>query len=61
MQNRDCQRCTRGALLDVRDRRVDLECLGDRDATLGAELVVMQTAKRGGNKKGMIEMLLPSR
>jgi hypothetical protein len=43
------------ASLDVGDRLVDLERLGDRDATLGAELVVLQTAKRGGNKIGMLE------
>jgi hypothetical protein len=51
----------RGASLDVRDRRVDLERLCDRDATLGAEIVAKQAAKRGGNKIRMIGMLLPSR
>jgi hypothetical protein len=55
------QRGRRGASLDVRDRRVDLERLGDRDATLGAEIVPLQAAKREGNKKGMFGMLLPSR
>jgi hypothetical protein len=45
------QRGRKRASLDVRDRRVDLDRLGNRDATLGAELVVPQTAKRGGNKK----------
>jgi hypothetical protein len=55
------QRRRKGASLDVRDRRVDLERLGDCDATLGAEFGVKQAAKRGGNKKGMIGMLLPSR
>ena len=35
------------ALLDVGDRRVDLECLGNRDATLRPELVVVQTANVG--------------
>jgi hypothetical protein len=54
-------RCRRGASLDVRDRRVDLERLGDRDATLGAEFVPPQAANEGGNKIGMIGMLLPSR
>ena len=49
------------ASLDVCDRLVDLERLGDRDAAFGAELVVPQAAKRGGNKNGMIGMLLPSR
>jgi hypothetical protein len=55
------QRSRRGASLDGGDRRVDLERLGDCDATLVAEFVEVQTAKRGGNKKGMIGMLLPSR
>ena len=55
------QRRRKGASLDVRDRRVDLERLGDCDATRGAELVPPQAAKRGGNKKGMIGMFLPSR
>ena len=54
------QRRRRGASLDGGDRRVDLERLCDRDAALGAELVPTQAAKRGGNKKGMIGMLLPS-
>jgi len=49
------------ALLDGGDSRVDLECLGNRDANLGAELVPPQSANEGGNKKGMIGMLLPSR
>ena len=54
----------RSASLDVGDRRVALERLGDRDAALAAEFVFRQAAnegKRGGNKKGMIGMLLPSR
>ena len=55
------QRSRIGASLDVRDRRVDLECLGDCDATLGAKPVAMQAVKRGGNKIGMIGMLLPYR
>jgi hypothetical protein len=55
------KRSRKGVSLDVRDRLVDLERLSDRDATLGAELVVLQTAKREGNKIGMIGMLLPSR
>jgi hypothetical protein len=55
------RRSRKGASLDVRDGRVDLERLGDREATLGAESVGLQTAKRGGNKIGMIGMLLPSR
>jgi hypothetical protein len=55
------QRCRSGDSLDVGNRLVDLERLGDRDATLGAELVVIQTAKEGVSKKGMIGMLLPSR
>ena len=45
------QRCRRGASLDGGDRLVDLERLGDRDATLGAEIVPTQAAKRGGNEK----------
>jgi hypothetical protein len=49
----------RGASLDGSDRRVDLERLGDCDATLGTEIVYPQAAKRRGNKKGMIGMLLP--
>ena len=48
------------ALLDGGDRLVDLESLGDRDATLWAEPVQLQTEKRGGNKIGMIGMLLPN-
>jgi hypothetical protein len=40
------QGCRKGALLDVRDRRVDLERLGNCDATLEAEIVPLQTAKR---------------
>jgi hypothetical protein len=55
------QRSRIGASLDVRDCLVDLERLGNRDATLGAEFVAAQAAKRGRNKKGMIGMLLPSR
>jgi hypothetical protein len=55
------RRRVRSASLDVRDRLVDLERLGDRDATLGAEIVPLQAAKREGNKKGTIGMLLPSR
>ena len=35
------------ALLDCGDRRVDLECLGNRDATLRTKLVASQTAKIG--------------
>ena len=49
------------ASLDVGDRRVNLECLSDRDATLRAEFGVPQAAnegKRGGNKKEMVRMLL---
>jgi hypothetical protein len=52
------QRSRKEASLDV---RVDLESLGDRDATLGAEFVVHQAEKGEGNKNGMIGMLLPSR
>ena len=48
------------ASLDVGDSRVDLESLSDRDATLRAELVGQQTEKGGGNKIGMIGMLLPN-
>ena len=33
-------------LLDVGDRRVDLECLGECLAALSAQLVVLETAKR---------------
>jgi hypothetical protein len=54
------QRRNRRASLDELDGLVDLERLGDRDATLGAELVVPQATKRGGNKIGMIGMLLSS-
>jgi hypothetical protein len=54
------QRCGGRNSLDGSDRRVDLERLGNCDATLGAELVLRQAAERGGNKKGMIGMLLPS-
>ena len=36
------QRRRRGASLNVGDRLVDLERLGNCDATLGAELVVLQ-------------------
>ena len=35
-------------VLDGGDRIVDLESLGYRDATLWAEVVVPQTARRGG-------------
>jgi hypothetical protein len=45
------QRSRKGASLDVRDRRVDLERLGDCNATLRADLVAKQAAERGGNKK----------
>jgi hypothetical protein len=55
------QRRRTGASLDVGDRRVDLERLGDRDATLRVEIVRSQAANEGGNKIGMIGMLLPSR
>jgi hypothetical protein len=55
------QRRRRGASLDGGDRRVDLERLGNRNAALGAKPVACQAAKRGGNKIGMIEMLLPHR
>ena len=54
------QRSRIGASLNVGDRLVDLERLGDRDAILGAEFVGGQAAKRGGSKNGMIGMLLPS-
>jgi hypothetical protein len=53
------QRRRRGDSLDVGDRRVDLQRFGNRDATLGAEIVLPQAAKRGGNKIGIIRMLLP--
>jgi hypothetical protein len=55
------QRRRRGASLDVGDRRVDLERLGDRDATLGAEFGERQAANEGVTKKGTIGMLLPPR
>jgi hypothetical protein len=55
------QRCKRGASLDGGDCLVDLERLGNRDATLDADVVQQQTEKRRGNKKRMIGMLLPSR
>ena len=48
------------ALLDDGDRLVDLECLGYRDATLGAENVVPQAENGGGNKIGIYRMLLPN-
>ena len=48
------------ALLDGGDSLVDLERFNDRDATLRAELVDPQTEKRGGNKIGLIRMLLPN-
>ena len=34
-------------LLDVGDRRVDFQCLGDRLAALGAQFVPLEAAKRG--------------
>ena len=37
----------RRVLLDGGDHRIDFERLGNRDATLGAEVVVPQTAKVG--------------
>ena len=37
----------RAGLLDVGDRGVDLERLGDRFAALGAQLVAVETAKMG--------------
>jgi hypothetical protein len=42
------ERLQRGmrASLDVRDRLAHRERLGDRDATLGAELVVLQAKRR---------------
>ena len=43
------QRSRKGASLDVGDRLVDLERLGDRDAALGAELVLLQAVNEGGN------------
>jgi len=43
------------AVPDGGDSRVDLENLGDGDATLGANFVPPQTEKRGGNKIGMLE------
>ena len=48
------------ASLDSGDRLVDLESLSDRDATLWAEFVPVQAEKGGGNKIGMIGMLLPN-
>ena len=48
------------ALHDGGDRLVDLESLCDRDATLWVETVLAQTEKGGGNKIGMIRMLLPN-
>ena len=48
------------ASLDAGDRLVDLECLGNRDAALGVDVVQPQTEKGGGNKIGMIGMLLPT-
>ena len=47
------------AVLDVGDRRVDLERLSDCDAALGADVVNRQTGKGGGNKNGFNRMLLP--
>jgi hypothetical protein len=44
------QRRKRGASLDVGDGRVDLERLGNRGATLGAELVARQPANEGVTK-----------
>ena len=55
------QRSRIGASLDVCDRRVDLERLGDCHATLGADAIILQTETEGGNKNGMIRRLLPSR
>jgi hypothetical protein len=55
------QRRRRGASLYVLDRRVDLEHLGNRDATLGAEVGAAQAAKRGYNEIGMFCILLPQR
>ena len=47
------------ASLDVGDRLVDFERLSNRDAALWAEIVPVQAEKGGGNKIGMIGMLLP--
>ena len=44
--------------LDAGDRLVDLECLGNRNTALGADAVPVQTEKGGGNKIGMIGMLV---
>jgi hypothetical protein len=44
------QRRRRGASLDVGDHLVDLECVGDRDAILGAEFVAFQAANEGATK-----------
>ena len=33
------------ALLDVGDRRIDLQCLADRLAALGAQSIVVETAE----------------
>ena len=60
MKNGDCQKKGRQALLDGSDRRVDLERLGECLASIGAHPVPFQAAERGGNKKGMIGMLLPT-
>ena len=49
------------ALHDGGNRLVDLERFGDCDASLCAEFVTNQTEKGGGNKIGMIGMLLPTR
>ena len=34
-------------LLDVGDRPIDFQCLGDRLAALGTQVVVPEAAKRG--------------
>jgi hypothetical protein len=44
------QRRGRSASLDIGDCLVDIERLGDRDATLGAEIVVPQAANEGVTK-----------
>ena len=48
------------ASLDTGDGRVDLEHISDRHTSLWAEIVALQTEKGGGNKNGMIGMLLPN-
>ena len=42
------------ASLDVGDRLVDFERLGDCDASLWADIVTPQTEKGVGNKIGML-------